>query len=552
MRPRSSPAFFCCVLLLPGALSAQTIQGRMVEEATWAAVVGGSVVLSDSVGQDVARAMTDADGRFTLVAPAPGRYRLRSAVIGWRAVVSPTVALEEGAMLTYTFVIQAQPVRLDSIVVTGDQRCDPRREAGEAVVDVWEEARKALELVSWSPEAIPLDYRWIRYVRSLHPQTLEVVDDTAYERSGRFADSPFKTLTPEALWTEGFVRRLPDGGWVYEGPDAAVFLSDQFAEFHCFAVVADSLDGDLIGLRFRPAPGRRVPEIAGTFWLDKSSGELRTLEFRFVQLPNRVRDERVGGRLEFRRLPNGPWIVWRWWVRMPLNVLSGIVTLFREEGAVVREVRDADGRAIASDAAGTVTGVAYDSLRLVPGPMGGAEVALAGTSYRTRTDEQGRFALSNVTAGTYRLAFDHPDLAHTPPLARPTPISVLPRDTIDVWLGVPSRETLWRAICPDVSLTDEVAALTGVVTVDSSGDPAIGATVAAHGWRGSGPPSDAIYGHVVSAVTGQDGRYVICGVEADGTFVVRAALGNAESEEGAVLTAKGWISRKDLVLRTNQ
>jgi hypothetical protein len=345
-RPSRPRTFLLCALLLPGALSAQTIRGRMVEEATGAPVTGGGVVLIDSVGRTVIRAMTDSDGHFLLLAPVPGRYRLRSAVIGWQAVLSPTLMLEQGVIHSYTFVVRPRPVRLDSIVVTGEQRCDTRGEAGQAVVDVWEEARKALEVVVWSSDAAPLQYRWTRYVRDLHPQTLEVLDETVYEESGRFADSPFKTLAPEALWTEGFVRRRADGGWVYEGPDAAVLLSDQFAAFHCFAVVTDSIDDDVIGLQFRPVGGHRVPEISGTFWLDKMSGELRFLQFRFVQLPDRVSDERVGGRVEFQRLPSGPWIVSRWWVRMPLEARFGVVVLFREEGAVVREVRDADGHLI--------------------------------------------------------------------------------------------------------------------------------------------------------------------------------------------------------------
>ncbi|UCG88097.1 MAG: carboxypeptidase regulatory-like domain-containing protein [Gemmatimonadota bacterium] len=551
MRRRCVRFLLCLSLALPPVCLAQTIQGRLVQDSDGQPVPGAFVVLLDASGRAPASAMTDSDGSFTLVAPRPGSYRLRSAVIGWHATLSPSVALERGSVLQYTFAIRPQPVRLDAIVVTQERQCAARADAGAAVVAVWEEARKALDAVSWTRTSARLGFRWIQYERMLDASARRVLEETSSDKQGLFASGPFKTLDPETLWSTGFVRQLDSGEWVFEGPDAAVFLSDQFAELHCFEIAQHEIDSRLIGLAFRPIEGRDVPEIAGTLWLDRLSGELRFLEFRFVQLPWRARNDNKGGRIEFQRLPSGAWTVRRWWIRIPWDVGGPSFGPIKEVGALVTEIRGRDGRPIVLDALATVTGVAYDSTRMMP--LSRTQLSLRGTSYRTRADDQGHFAIHDVPPGRYWLTLDHPDLAVLPPIMRSLETALLPADTLQVWIGVPSVETLWQAYCPGVTLTNRVSLISGVVTLAGSGEPAAGATVAARSrrWRilARQPYYDVEGGDVVSVVAGRDGRYALCGVEPDLPITLRAALGASESDDVVAWGKHGGITRMDLVLR---
>jgi hypothetical protein len=104
-----------------------------------------------------------------------------------------------------------------------------------------------------------------------------------------------------------------------------------------------------------------VPDLEGTLWIDRTSGFLRWLDFRFVQLerivplssvapprdgePRHPRAE-VTGRTDFQRLPGGVWIISRWWIRMPILRSRGeriFLWGWREDGGVVLDARQALG-----------------------------------------------------------------------------------------------------------------------------------------------------------------------------------------------------------------
>lgn len=550
-----------CLVVVAGPVLAQSVQGRMVHESDGRPVAGGFVILTDTLGHEVARALTDASGAFVLVAPTPGAYRLRSAVIGWQATLSPPVLLERGATVDYTFVIRPRPVVLEAVQVEGETACRGSREAGEAVLSAWGEARKALQAVTWTQQTARFEFRWIRYERTLDARSLLVLSEITSPEQGVFAQGPFGTVAPDSLWTLGFVRAAESGAWLFEAPDAPTLLSEQFASFHCFAVVAPDGEREAIGLTFQPVGDRDVPDIDGTLWLDRLSGELRALEFRFVNLPWNIVNEHVGGRVEFQRLPSGAWVVRRWWIRMPmLETAIGltpdgqprvVARRLREQGAVVSEIRHLDGSPVAIGEPGHIAGTVYDSAHAEP--MGEALVFLAGTPYQTRTDSTGAFALREIPAGTYLLGVEHPAIAAAPPLPGTRSITVLPGEGLDVWLGVPSTETLWHSICPDIPRSEAVGALSGRVT-EGPGRPISGATVSAQGRRwilSDGPPYyRSIDRAVVTAVTGPDGGYAMCGFEEGLPIRVQAALG--ERHTGVPIMAwvdGGRISRVDLTLR---
>jgi hypothetical protein len=53
-------------------------------------------------------------------------------------------------------------------------------------------------------------------------------------------------------------------------------------------------------------------------WLDAENSELRRLDFRYENLDLDVDTSRLGGTVEFDRLPSGAWIVRRWAIRVPM------------------------------------------------------------------------------------------------------------------------------------------------------------------------------------------------------------------------------------------
>ena len=57
---------------------------------------------------------------------------------------------------------------------------------------------------------------------------------------------------------------------------------------------------------------------------------------------------------------------------------------------------------------GTVTGTVFDSTAMVP--LGGARVAVIGTSILVEADDRGRFTLDDVPVGNHPVTFFHPRL----------------------------------------------------------------------------------------------------------------------------------------------
>ena len=100
------------------------------------------------------------------------------------------------------------------------------------------------------------------------------------------------------------------------------------------------------------------PDVRCVLWLDRATGELRTLEITYTGLGFRGPVERLGGELEVRRIPSGAWIVSRWVVRGPLLTHHAAWALteipmarfrihaLREISGEVLSIRDRDGRPV--------------------------------------------------------------------------------------------------------------------------------------------------------------------------------------------------------------
>ena len=103
-------------------------------------------------------------------------------------------------------------------------------------------------------------------------------------------------------------------------PTPRFLLSDLFLSRHCLQLVngADSL-ASLIGIGFRPVNTRdnRV-DVQGTLWVDRTTSELQYLEYTYTPVPEYLKGEQIGGRVDYARLPNSGWFVSNWFIRLPV------------------------------------------------------------------------------------------------------------------------------------------------------------------------------------------------------------------------------------------
>ncbi len=117
------PSIIILALLIAPAAAAQAVQGRLVAQETQVPVHGGTVHLLSADSQAVARAITDARGRFTLQAPRPGRYWMLARAPGYET--SQTDLFAVGAQGTrVSFVIGRSPIVLDTVTAVGISPAD--------------------------------------------------------------------------------------------------------------------------------------------------------------------------------------------------------------------------------------------------------------------------------------------------------------------------------------------------------------------------------------------------------------------------------------------
>jgi len=466
------------------AVAQQRIYGVVESRQVRAPLEGAMVVLQDDVGAVRGRTLTGPDGRFEFVVGRSSIYRLRLDRIGYASIASDTFSVPAGLAIEKRLVADIQPVELTGLDVEGSSRCRVRPEEGLATAQVWEEVRKALTAAAWTSERGMYGFTWMRYERRLDSEARRVVQDR--RRTVRsFTSTPFKAIDPEVLASEGFVDRRAGDEWVYAAPDASVLLSDAFLATHCMRLDAVSRDSEgLLGLAFEPISGRKQPDVAGTLWINRTTAQLRTLDYRYVNVHPDLDDSQVGGTVTFLPLPNGTWIVSAWRIRMPIGGperdpqmrLRGIrVFAYSEEGAWVQRVVAASGEVVLDVSSASLMGVVRDSLAR---PAADAIISVVGTELRSTTDDDGRFSLGGLGSGRWVIRVTTPSLQRVG-YSRDVEIELEPEEgAAQVEVGLPSLREAASALCRDAPLGPAQAVLAGTV-VDGAGGPRAGVDVQA-------------------------------------------------------------------------
>ena len=374
------------------------------------------------------------------------------------------------------------------------------------------------------------------------------------------AVTPFVSADPEVLARSGYVDGDIMKGSTVFAPDATILLSDRFLDTHCFRIQAPEKGrrDDLIGLAFEPlrltSDGDRPRvEISGVLWLDRPSAELRYLEFGYVNLPFDADANRAGGRLEFRPLPDGRWIVWRWFIRTPgLERREGVystqqttIIRVREEGAELLEVMPAGASRVGR---ASISGIVFDSLRGIP--LAGARVFVSGTSLAAVTGADGSYAIDSIPPGKYLVSVIAPrlDSLLLEPPARGVILSAASAEQIE--LALPTPRTLAAQLCGE-PMADTASIVLGFVR-DTGDTKAIGASVRAE-WttitrQGTGglrtEPTR------IESTASSRRRYALCGIPAGVRYTLRARRDrNAASATQPPMT-RGEVRRVDLTLRS--
>lgn len=428
-------------LILP--LNAQSVD-LQVRESSRTPVAGAIVRLIGENGVQ-SQGLTNERGRVILSAARAGKYRLKVDRIGWGGILTDPFDLAQGGLINREVLLESKPIELPALVVTGKSACNLSG-AGPLTALLWEEIRKALtaSVLTRRQGHLPLHVREFKRELSRSGETLREWATASSVVRGR----PFGALSPAVLAEGGFVQMSGDST-TYAAPDADLLLSDTFVGTHCFRAVP--VINGLVGLEFVPAPGRNVSDVKGTLWVDRMAGELKFLEYSYTGLEDELDNVGLGGRVEFKRLPTGAWIVSYWYTRMPRLTSTAVsVGGNRRPQFELIGYLDRGGRAeLAAGPMGLVdrsllVGRIFDST--ASRGLAEAVVRVEGHRDSVFTDEEGRFELALPLSGDHVVVVAHPKLGL---LRDRTAQAVLLSigDSARVDLAVPSLATFVRALC---------------------------------------------------------------------------------------------------------
>lgn len=558
------------IVLVAGALhglvpvdgAAQLVRGRVVSEVNEAPVEGMFMTLADHVtGERVGAALTDASGLFMIRTEAPGTFRLRGERMGLRSVADGPFVLSSGSSPFVELATAPEAIVLEGLEIEGEERCKVDPEVGSATARVWEEVRKALDVVAWSSESGLYEYSFNRFERELDASGRRVQSESERSFTG-WSKNPYVSVDPEQLAVTGFATGR-SGSRIFFAPDANVLMSGEFLAGHCFRLTREETDaGATVGLAFEPVRRTGRVDIEGVLWLDSDTGLLARVEFRYLNFDPDIRSSLVGGTVEFQRLESGAWIVPSWNIRLPMigirargpsagseHILVGI----REEGGDVVRIMDmqSEGRADPGRLRGRISGLVFDSTAV--SPLVGARVYVSGTSYAAVTDNTGGFEMIGLRAGEYRLAVAHPRLDSLGITVSPRRVVVGPGTASRVQLIIPTvKSALAEGLCPPSARSDTTSVLVGIVRDQGTGLAVAEATVrvTARSWSYQSPSAGGLVRQQSvwqETQSDADGGYAFCQVPPDESLQLEANHADRKPTSDSVRSPRpGDVVQKDL------
>jgi len=543
---------------------AQDVRVEVFEAVNGKPIIGANVSLYDSAGTiPLGGSFSDQGGRVELRAPGRGSYRVKADKLGFDTWTSVQLMLGERIVLVRAGMA---PMRAPApVVVRSETACQQLTGPGTAVGDLWAEIKKALAANAQTEAQglVPLDVDL--YERVLD-RNLGIVSEHAEQRT-RISRRPVLGIS----WDQIDTTRRGDasGGDVYRAPDAATIVSDQFVRSHCYAAIRGyGPESGFSGLEFKPARVAGLPELTGVLWLDPKENALRALTFDYVNLPVPLRLARTTGRVEFQQLPNGQWIVPRWYLRMPrlARVLASDVRSpsvsrdslvgYQEVGGAARPAgtkpsqpanatADADSPSTANQS--VIVGVVYDSTS--GKPLGGVEVSTGGGKFKAVTNSGGRYELTVDGPINDRLVFDHPRLRLFQIADQVQTVSLPAGARSQASVIVPSYATLRNRLCSRNETGTEAQGMMVGYVRDPYGKP----LARAHVWavwqiswvEQNGRLVSTNQQRTVETDTNIDGSYMMCGLSRGAQLTAKVGVGGRPTLEERLVVPASMVLEHD-------
>jgi hypothetical protein len=528
------------------------VHGRLVTAEEGQPVVGAYVRLVRD-GETVSTGLSGGDGRFRILAPRDDLYTLEAEYLGY-ATASTRVEGGADELAPVVLRLRRRAIELEGLVANVEQQCDVPPEIGRRVVELWDEVAKAFQVAVVAEAQELYHFEAERWTRTLDLDRLEVQSEERSARAGLQRGSPFVSLPPARLAEGGYIQQDSTGTNVYLAPDARVLVSESFQRTHCFGLTdrpPEDGERDWIGIRFEPRD-LDAPDIEGTLWIESDGYGPRRLDYRYRNLPWPFRTDQVGGRLVFDRLPDGPWIVRSWRIRMPKVsqthyrlseqlqaqqrwFLDGLT----EVGGQVVRALGPGGAMVRFGEPGRLVGV----LRTSHGePVAGGRVVLRGTHFRARTDDLGNFALQGVPPGRYGLSWSYGILDSLGLGPVQGVVEVVSGEMVRRSLEVPSLSDAIVAACraaPPGAVGEGSGIVRGLVRTAEGAIPDSAEVRVT--WEGEVDAS-VVAEHLgvqpgragVLAPVGPDGRWVACGLPDDVTMRLEARWADARTTPGSL------------------
>ena len=172
---------------------------------------------------------------------------------------------------------------------------------------------------------------------------------------------------------------------------------------------------------------------------------------------------------------------------------------------------------------GIVLGLVYDSTTNVP--LAGARVAVVGTTVMGESNEVGQFRLEGVPPGEYQVIFFHPRLAALGISIPPGQVRVTAGAVSEVYLAVPSRETILSAWCSAEPGTGDTS-IGGIVTDALTGVPLPRARVTVVGNRTGVLQRRRV---IVEVRTEDSGEFRVCKLDSTEELTIAVSFGRDQA-----------------------
>lgn len=550
------------VPLHSAAAQSQIVRGRVVIAATEAPLIGALVQVRRATGEVVTTTSTSESGSFTIQSLLAGTYAVRVLRIGFRPFDAGSITVTENAATILNLSWRAVPIPLATRLVKGEAACKISADSGTLIANVWEETRKALLSSMIAEQSEVPELERVNFERYVDTTGILIQQDVSFERSKSFR--AYASWVPDSLALHGYVS-VQGTTFAIVGPDASVLVSDSFAGTHCFALAENPIDHpNDIGLAFTPIKSKNKDrvDIAGTFWIDRTTWALRSVDYRYegglFQKDSEIAGiRRAGGNVTFGSLTTGQWLVTDWHIRRP--ILDPAVTFSLQQKTDVRIVGNSYVAGI-DESGGFVTRIAQNGttqiVRTLPTltlqvvshdpfvKTAGVQIRIKGIDTVFTLDQTGKLTLPSFLDGKFALNATFPSIASFAPIDARKDLSVRGADVTDT-IYAPTLEGVARARCgAETNLTTN-SALFGTLTLKQQRAPGVYLVVEWPIPEKERKDERTVTGRAV--VTNTDGRFLVCDVPR-GPVVVRASIDVSSVEKQLTLNSADAIQQVEVDL----